>query len=216
MLKKNKIGIFIALLFHVSGLIGMMTSAKPWFVSMTPLTLLLMFGIFLWTEENKSKAFFQFAVIAFIVGIIVEIIGVNTALLFGTYEYGTVMGLKLLGVPLLMGIQWLMTILCSSHLLKYILRYKKMNLQPLSFGLLAAFITTMFDVAIEPIAMDFDYWNWKDNIVPFYNYICWFVISFGLHWVNEKYFKREFINILGVTLFVIQMVFFLVLQICLL
>ncbi len=214
--QKSKIAVGLALLFHISGLIGMTTSAKPWFVSLTPLTLLLMFGLFLWTEENKSKAFFQFAAIAFGTGIMVEIIGVNTALLFGTYEYGSTMGLKLFGVPQLMGIQWLMTILCSSHLLKYILQLTNKTSRPVTFAIAAAIITTLFDVAIEPIAMDFEYWNWKDDFIPFYNYVCWFVISFLLHWINEHFFKRESVNTFGVILLIIQVLFFVLLRIILL
>jgi bisanhydrobacterioruberin hydratase len=209
---KSKIAIGVALLFHVSGFIGMLTNAKPWFVSMTPMTLLLMFGLFVWTEENKSRAFFQYAIIAFCVGMIVEIIGVNTALLFGSYEYGTVMGPRLFGVPILMGIQWLMTIWCSSHLLRYLLKFTTQKISPLLFAAAAALITTSFDVAIEPVAMDFDYWNWENDVIPFYNYVCWFMVSLGLHWINERYYKQSSINILGVFLFGIQVIFFVLLH----
>ncbi len=35
-----------------------------------------------------------------------EIIGVNSALLFGDYSYGSVLGLKIGGVPVLIGVTW--------------------------------------------------------------------------------------------------------------
>lgn len=37
---------------------------------------------------------------------IVELIGVNTGLLFGTYQYGENLGIKVFGVPFLIGINW--------------------------------------------------------------------------------------------------------------
>jgi bisanhydrobacterioruberin hydratase len=206
---KNKIAIGLALLFHFSGFIGMMTSAKSWFVALTPLTLILMFALLIWTEENKGPKYFQYLALVFIAGMIVEIIGVNTSMLFGVYEYGSVMGLKLLGVPLLMGIQWFATIEISAHLIRYLLHFKNKNLSPFYFALTAALVTTIFDIAIEPVAMDFDYWNWEGDKVPMYNYVCWFVVSFILHWAREQFFKKEGINIFSAFLFLLQVAFFL-------
>jgi bisanhydrobacterioruberin hydratase len=208
--QKIKISIIVAALFHFSGFMGLMTNAKPWFVSMTPLTLLLMFGLLIWTEENKGVKYYQYLGLVFFAGLLVEIIGVNTGLLFGDYTYGDVMGLKIFGVPLLMGIQWFATLACSAHMIQYL--FHKNKFSSLYFALIAATITTIFDVAIEPVAMDFDYWNWNSDHVPLYNYICWFVISFILHWLKEQYFKTSKVNFFGVVLFILQVVFFIFLN----
>jgi bisanhydrobacterioruberin hydratase len=208
---KTHIAIFIALLFHISGLIGMFTTAKPWFVSMTPLTLLLMFGLYNWTE-GIDKKWLIFSAIGFITGIVVEIIGVKTGLLFGSYAYGDVMGVKILGVPLLMGIQWLITIVCSAHLVYYVMSKVNWTFGPFRFAILGALVTTFFDYLIEPAAIDFGYWSWANNIIPLYNYVCWYVISFILFYCYDRFFKPEKINYFSVVLIITQMIFFLVLR----
>jgi bisanhydrobacterioruberin hydratase len=211
--RKIKIAIFIALLFHVNGLVGMMSQNKPWFVSMTPLTLLIMFGLLSWTEPKISRSSFILACIIFMVGMLVEIIGVNTALLFGHYAYGSAMGHKLYGVPLLMGIQWLVTVVCSAHLLNLILKKCNFSISIMLFSLLAALITTIYDVLIEPVAMQLNYWNWVDHIVPFYNYLCWFLIGFCLHLFYAKFHKIEKPNYYAVALIIIQVAFFILLNV---
>lgn len=208
---KIKIAIFIALLFHISGLIGMLTVYKPWFISMTPLTLLLMFGLLWWTEQ-RDKNDYLFAITVFVTGLAVEIIGVNTGLLFGSYEYGDVMSIKVMGVPWLMGVQWLVTILCIAHLVKYLTHKNQWSINALIFAVIAASITTIYDVVIEPIAIDFDYWHWHSVYVPFYNYVCWFIISFVLHYVFIKLFEKKAINVFAIVLIAIQALFFILLN----
>ncbi len=214
---KNKvaISIFLALLFHVNGLLGMMTTYKPWFVSMTPFTLMLMFILLIWTEKKTSPLLYINAFVIFAIGMLVEIIGVNTAYLFGHYTYGNVMGIKWLGVPLLMGIQWWVTIVCSAHLLHFILSTRKQKLNTFYFSILAALITTGYDVLIEPIAMAFDYWQWTNNSVPLYNYVCWFLISFIIHFGCVTYNPIEKLNYYAATLIVTQALFFFLLNVLL-
>ena len=120
-IKKN-IAIATALLFHISGAIGILFSPyKNWFIQNTSINLLVMVGLLFFTQDNTDKTniykipknligFFAFAFIAFIIGFGVEVVGVNTSVLFGDYKYGNLMGIKLWGVPLLIGVQWFVTI----------------------------------------------------------------------------------------------------------
>src|SRR4051794_16794239 len=91
-INKQQVATFIALLFHVSGFIGMLTQHKNWFIANTPLNLLIMFGLIVWTQTGRDLAFFGFLLTGFATGMITEIIGVNTGLLFGRYEYGKILG----------------------------------------------------------------------------------------------------------------------------
>src|SRR5215210_910484 len=111
-INKFTIATFIAVLFHVSGFIGMFTSKYSWFVANTSLNLLIMFALILWTHPGKNAAFFAFVFICFVAGMLTEIIGVNTSLLFGKYEYGKVLGSGILNVPWLIGINWFTIIYC--------------------------------------------------------------------------------------------------------
>src|SRR4051812_22010067 len=102
--QKNNIALFLALLFHMSGAIGILfTSYKQWFISNTPVNLLIMSALLMFTQKEKNPAFFFFVLLCYATGMITEIIGVNTGYLFGKYEYGEVLGPKLYHVPWLIG-----------------------------------------------------------------------------------------------------------------
>jgi putative membrane protein len=226
---KKNIAVFIALLFHVSGFIGMaFTQHKNWFVQSTALNLIIMFGLLVWVQPQKTKWFYVFFSICFLVGVGVEIIGVNTSLLFGNYTYGNVLGLKILGVPLLIGVQWFVTIFCSASIIQQIQvwvenrvtketgnavnfnNYK--TIQYLSLVIDGALIATFFDFVLEPVAQKLEYWTWANYKIPSYNYICWFIVSALLLFVYKLLpFKK--INQFALHLFIIQVLFFLALRI---
>ena len=79
---------------------------KSFFVGLSFFHLLLSFGILLLGRKTHTPTFWLFIGIAFATGMLVEWIGVHTGYLFGSYDYGTVLGPKLLGVPLIIGINW--------------------------------------------------------------------------------------------------------------
>ena len=183
---KNKtlyISIFIALLFHISGLIGMLTEARSWFVSMTPLTLLLMAGLIILNEKKITKEFILFFCFCAIVGFLSELIGTNTGLLFGMYYYGNAFGYKILGTPLLIGILWFVTVYSMGHTVLAIYRSLSKNSErsvAVNFFLIniTAALTTFFDYILEPAAISLGYWEWyPTGEIPIFNYICWYFIS---------------------------------------
>lgn len=221
--KITGIALFLALLFHASGAIGiLLTPYKDWFVSNTPFTLLLMFVLLLLTQESKNFNFWLLVAICYIIGMITEIVGVNKGWLFGDYSYGDVLGPKLMGVPLLIGINWFTAVYCAGNLV-YILNewlFKKLgnDMQPslavmlFAFVTDAAMITTFFDWVMEPAAVQLGFWKWvPSNEIPVYNFLCWFVISAILQTVF-RLFKFRKPNQFAVHLFIIQILFFLVLQ----
>jgi putative membrane protein len=214
---------FIALLFHVSGCIGMFTSHREWFIQNTPLNLLLMFGLLLFTHRGMSMKFFGFIALCFSVGMLTEIIGVHTGLLFGSYRYGEVMGIKLLEVPLLIGINWFVIVYCAGMLMtkihdwidaKYVTAGSMLSPQVKAISIIidGALLATFFDYIMEPVAVKLGYWYWLgDGCIPFINYLCWFVISTGLlYFFTRLTFKAH--NHFAVHLFIIQLLFFGVLR----
>ena len=222
-IQKKNIAIFVALLFHISGAIGILFSPyKDWFVQNTPLNLCLMAALLLYTQEQKNKWFYLFAILAFSTGMITEIIGVNTGYLFGNYSYGSVMGIKLKGVPLLIGVQWFVTVFCCGSIMQQLHQWLEKKYE--SHGLMlspkvqfaslivdSALLATTFDFIMEPVAIDLHFWQWQNNTIPFYNYVCWFVISVLLMIVFRTLpFKKE--NHFAIHLFIIQTLFFLILR----
>jgi len=111
-------------------------------------------------------------------GFFIEVIGVNTGLIFGDYSYGEALGLKVLSTPLLIGVNWLILIYCTGVLLEY---FKLKN--SIIFSLIGALILLGIDFLIEPVAIRFNYWSWSGGQIPLQNYIGWYIFSFLLFFV---------------------------------
>lgn len=222
-LNKNNIALFLALLFHVAGAIGILfTPYRQWFVRNTPVNLLLMAFLLVFTQKKKNLPFYLFLVICYVTGMLTEIIGVNTGALFGNYAYSDILGVKIFNVPLLIGVNWFIAVFCSCNIVYRLNEwlYKKLSggifppvsLQVFAFVVDAAILTTLFDFILEPTAIQLGYWRWlPDNTIPIYNFICWFFISLVLA-IIYRLFSFEKHNQFAVHLLIIQLLFFLFLQ----
>ena len=157
------------------------------------------------------------------VGFSIEVIGVNTGYLFGDYSYGTVLGFKWKQVPLLIGINWFITIYCcgiAMHTLltKAIQKVAATNkvpskiLKTISLVTDSATLAVAFDWLMEPVAVQLGFWKWLgDGSIPLLNYICWYVISALLLLVfHTVAFVKK--NNFAVNLLLIQLMFFLLLR----
>lgn len=214
----------MAILFHLSGLIGILfTDYRNWFIDNTPLNLSLMALLLLWNQPKPNKGFFFFFLICFSTGMITEMIGVNTGYLFGNYSYGNVLGTKWMGVPLLIGINWFVTVYCCLIIMEQLHRWVKSRFikedQPLpseKFETLSvivdgALLASFFDWLMEPIAVKLGYWQWASETIPVFNYVCWFLISVVLIIIARKLsFNKE--NPFAIHLIFIQALFFLTLR----
>lgn len=220
---KLRVSTFLAILFHISGLIGILfTPYKEWFIHNTPFTLCLMAVLLLWNQPQKNGSFWLFIMIAFLTGMGTEMIGVHTGHLFGKYHYGSTMGSKFNEVPYLIGLNWVVVILCSAAIMVKLHAWfdAKMEMQgtkmpPLiakfSFIVDGALLATCFDWIMEPVAMKIGFWQWQDSNIPLFNYACWFLISSFLLMVYRSFFFEKD-NHFAVHLLIIQALFFLTLR----
>ena len=224
--KKNTIQIlalFIALLFHISGLAGILfTQYKDWFIQNTYINLLLMAALILVTHPSKNKNFFIFFMAAFVIGFAIEVLGVNTGLLFGRYNYSDILGIKVFNVPLIIGINWFIIIYCAGMVTQAYENFmiKKINEQGIainkrmklvSFIIDASFLSLLFDWVMEPVASKLGYWQWQNDEIPFFNYVSWMIAGALLLWLFRKLNQNSH-NKFAVHLFIIQLLFFLVLR----
>lgn len=222
---KIQVSTFLAILFHLSGVIGILFSPySEWFITNTPLNLLLMTVLLLWNQQKINQVFFLFFACCFLTGMISEMIGVNTGMLFGTYSYGKILGLKIAGVPLLIGLNWFVLVYSCIVLMeqlhkwfnnKYIASGEPLmpeRLVSLSIIIDGALLATFFDWIMEPAAVKLGFWQWESATIPTFNYICWFIISALLIWVSRK-LKFQKRNDFAVHLLIIQTLFFLTLRI---
>ena len=220
---KYQIATALAILFHLIGIAGILFFDKNFFIRSTPLNLLLMFGLLVWTQKKPNTFFYLFVATCFLVGVAVEIIGVNTSALFGNYQYGNVLGPKIMQVPWIIGVNWFIIIYCcgiSVHtlLMRIITRISLAEattpqaLRALSVIIDGATLAVFFDWLMEPVAVKLDYWHWNEGgSVPFYNYICWFIVSVLLLTVFH-FCKFEKQNKFAVNLLLVQFMFFLLLK----
>jgi bisanhydrobacterioruberin hydratase len=198
--------VFITI-FYAVGIVGI--SNENWKTLIVPLSsahLFLTFLVLYFSRRGKKDQFLLYAFLLFLIGVFVEIIGTKTGWLFGNYAYGKTLGWKILGVPAIIGVNWATMVICSSTWVS------KWNTTIWWKAIAAALIMTGLDFLIEPVAMQLDFWQWENDTVPFYNYVCWFVISIPMHLFYIKWNLVEN-NSVPKSVYILMLVFFVVLNI---
>ncbi|HKK09904.1 MAG TPA: carotenoid biosynthesis protein [Bacteroidales bacterium] len=163
---------FFIILIYAVGVAGLsLPASRELFQTLTPLNLLMMSGIlFVFHRPWNGKTIALFAGIA-LAGFFAELAGVQTGLVFGDYGYGQTLGLQISGTPLLIGINWLILIYMVFHLLQDLQMHRTLKI------LLGALIMVSYDLLLEPVAIQLDFWNWQGGAIPLQNYVAWFAIS---------------------------------------
>lgn len=204
-MKLNKVVIcsFLIAIFYTVGLIGfLIPSLTPLFLKLVPFHLLLMVILLIVSHRQKNKEFKLFLLVAYLAGYLIEVIGVNTGYIFGSYQYGQTLGVKLAAVPLMIGVNWVIMIYSTGVTISYL---KIQN--HVVRALIGAFFLVFMDILIEPVAIRFDYWGWADLNIPFQNYVAWFIFSFCmmLFFFARKFRKK---NPAAIVLLISQLIFF--------
>ena len=186
---KKNISIFIIWLVHISGFLGMVFYDLDFFAGFTSINLSLMSIIVFANIKLTNKNQIFSLLLIFLVGMLSEFIGVNYGLIFGEYTYGNNLGFKLFGVPLLIGLNWvILTVICAniaSILIK--------NNSILLMIILGTTLMLIMDFVMEPIAPKLDLWKFKNLVVPTSNYIGWLIISILTQTIYNIQFKdKEF------------------------
>lgn len=179
---KVRLSIFIIWLFAISGIIGVASSAQDWFLSLTPLNLLLSLAMVLWHIKAYNYKVLIGLLIPFFIGFVAEVLGVNFGLIFGTYSYGENLGYKVFGVPIMICFNWTLLTATSADIAKYISKNIIVS------SLIGSALMTGLDVVLEISAPRFDFWEFENGVVPLQNYLGWFITAFFAH-LGYQYFK---------------------------
>ena len=186
---------------HISAVIGINIGYPDWFISKTPFNLLLIFASLLFFYPLTKKQLMLLFIIFFVAGMAAELIGVNTGFLFGDYHYGNNLGPKIGGVPLLIGINWAVLVVCCGEIAGLT------KLPAFGKAVIGATLMVFLDFFIEPLAPAMDFWYWTTADAPIFNYATWFVIAFLLTLVFQK--KTTSGNAtLAINIYLTQLVFF--------
>lgn len=200
--------IMFLIIYYSVGVVGLsLPVTHDLFAALLPFSLLLSLALlFHFHHPWKPSHSILFIVIA-LLGYLAEVVGVQTGLIFGSYQYHQVLGVALLDTPLMIGLNWLMLIYCVFMMVRQNLR-----LPVLPAILTGASLMVVYDVVMEPVAVYIGMWSWRDNIIPWQNYLAWFLISAFLLALLFL-FRIQARNKVAGWLFVIQFSFFLALNI---
>ncbi len=198
---KVGISILIIWLFHLSAIIGITMGYLDFFAPKTPLNLILSALLLVWVFPSFSNKQWTIVGTMFFIGMLVEILGVNLGWFFGEYAYGENFGVKVLGVPLLIGVNWAVLVLITGVI---------MNQFEWNIWIKSAFgsaLMILIDLPLEIIAPIFDFWEFSGGVAPLQNYVAWFIISFLLHLLFQSFKLKGSIHY-AFHLFMAQLVFF--------
>ena len=192
--------------FYAVGIIGLIVPYSfPLFVRLTLLALILsIIGLFVYHRSIKPKQDILIFAFIFLLGFIIEAIGVNTGRIFGNYQYGDALGLKLFNTPLFIGLNWLFLTYTGVSISEKL--SGKISVQLL----IAPTIMLVYDLVLEQLASKMDMWSWPNASIPMENYIAWWLIGFVFGCIF-KLFKIDTRNPIALVLFLCQFLFFTVL-----
>lgn len=196
-IKKN-IPLFIICVFHIVGFLGFIIN-PVYFKSLSPVNLVLSAGLIILTSNQTKWQFYGSLILVAAIGFFVEVLGVKTEFIFGSYFYGNSLGYKLFSVPLLIGLNWSILLYCTVQLSKF-----KNSIIKALFG---ALLMVILDFFIEQNAAKFDFWYWKNSIIPLQNYVAWFLISFLLNLLVQKQLAQKS-NFTAKAFYFVQLIFF--------
>ncbi len=196
---------FISIIYLV-GIVGLSIAPASFLVQLSPINLLLSIGLVFYFHHNWSRSTIHAFIAIYVFTWTAEWMGVSTGLIFGNYQYGGVLGPKVQGTPLMIGINWLLLSYCTASFLTLI----GLTHNRLINTLLGAFILTSIDVLIEPVAMALDFWQWDLGEVPLQNYVGWFVISLPVMAIHFFAGTAEN-NKVALAVYILQILFFCVL-----
>jgi bisanhydrobacterioruberin hydratase len=167
---------FVVVFFVIFYFVGFIGIAIPFshllFVKLVPVALLIsLIALLLFHQVAfDTRTILVLATIG-LSGYMIEVVGVNTHLVFGQYQYGRALGLKIANTPVLIGLNWLMLTYAGSSIAE------RMSLPVWLKIIISSLLVLIYDIILERIAPAMDMWYWYNNIVPLQNYIAWFMIA---------------------------------------
>ena len=178
----SKVSVFAIWLFHVCGMIGISYGNKDLFLSFTPVNLIISFFLLFVNQIQITQRELLSVFTIFLIGMICEILGVNYGYIFGDYVYLDNLGTKVFGVPILIGINWIILTFITGSISSYI--FKK----NLKFSILTgAIFMILLDLIIEPVAPLLGFWIFDLPSVPLQNYVGWFLIGLATQFIYQKF-----------------------------
>lgn len=194
---------YLLLLFYAVGVAGMVFDlTRPLFIQLIPFALLL--STFLLIINHKGTKSLRMAIVfavLYLAGYFIEVLGVNTGLIFGEYTYGSGLGWKELNTPLMIGVNWVVLVYTSAAILQSV------GWKTPAVVIGGATMMLIYDLILEQVAPLMDMWTWSATNVPIQNYLSWWIIAAIMH-LTVALNRLKFSNKLALSVILIQYIFF--------
>jgi putative membrane protein len=193
---------------YVVGVVGMLTKPiQPYFIFLVPVNIVLVLLVSMIYHPYLNPQFIITAIVMSLCGFLLEWIGVKTGLIFGEYEYHGGLGIRLDGVPLIMGLNWFLLVYGTSLIGARLFR------QNWLIAFIGASLMVVYDVFLEPAAIRYHFWMWTDGQVPWQNYLAWFISAFVFIYLFRIFIVKHSKNPVAEGIFWLQLGFFITLWI---
>ncbi|MDZ7361484.1 MAG: carotenoid biosynthesis protein [candidate division KSB1 bacterium] len=155
-----------------------------------------------------DRKFILWGVFVCLASFFIELAGVKTGVIFGSYFYGEILQPVVWNVPIAIGFAWLVMIVSSAAVSQYLLPARFVQ-RPARIALVIALLMVIFDLFMEPAATKLGYWTWDTESIPLRNYLAWFVFGFILSYIGLRlglFMKKS--SVLAVHAYIAQLCYF--------
>ncbi|MFZ8848304.1 MAG: carotenoid biosynthesis protein [Minisyncoccia bacterium] len=202
---KEKITLLFIALFYITGAFFLTSNSLNFrFFEYSSFIILLNFLIVIIFQKNKfNKKFLLFFILFYLFFFFIEVLGVKTGKIFGSYFYGESLGFKIFETPVLIGLNWIFLIYLTfafSELFKISDKFKI---------ILGSLLMLFYDFILEKVAPLMGLWFWEGNSAPFLNYFSWFILALISHSIL-RFFKFEIKNIFAVFVYFLHIIFYII------
>ncbi len=204
MKKTANILLLIIWLNQLFGLFGIFYVDFNLFLSLSPISLFFTFLIVLFYNVEFSLKQLSVALFIIFISFICEIIGVNSGILFGSYEYGNNLAPLIFGVPLVIGLNWFVLTISCGNISHYI--FSKNKFLSILFG---SFLMLVLDFVMEQVSGNIDFWYFYDKNLLF-NYVTWFFLGLLNQYLYQSFMNKKNL-IISINIYFSFFVFFLIL-----
>lgn len=192
-------------IIYIVGLIGLsLPITRPLFVFLVPFNILMSVGLLLLFHSPWNWRFVAVMSGIGVAGFFAEYWGVQTGFLFGAYHYEGGLGIRWLGIPLILAPNWMYMIYTTGYIAQ---RFFSNYVARIIAG---AILMVVYDLFLEPSAMEYNFWQWEAGYVPLRNYAGWLGLSLFFQLVFQRFVPSPQ-NRIAIGIYIIQLLFFILL-----
>lgn len=178
----------------------MLPFTRGFFVSITSLSLLLVFATAFLFNRDWRPAVIGWFLLVVISSFFLEMEGVASGNIFGSYVYGRGLAPLVKGTPLIIGFNWLFLVYASRNIMT---RLAEGRLLRIAGG---AGLMVVYDLVLEWAAPYMNMWSFSGGYPPFRNFAMWAAAALFYH-AGMELLRVKGGNTAARYLFIVQFVF---------